>query len=70
MGLTLVPAVLVLLAAVGGIGARHQRDIAQAALAGVGPVALGFGADAEAQYFYGQAATEIAVIAGTDWNAA
>lgn len=48
----------------------HRRgDIAQAALAGLGPVLLGFGKDPEAKYFYGQAMSEVGVIAATDWNA-
>ena len=49
---------------------HRTGDIAQAALAGFGPVLLGFAGDAEAAYFYGQAATEVGVIAATDWDAA
>jgi hypothetical protein len=50
--------------------AHRTGDIMQAALAGLGPVLLGFGNDPEAKYFYGQAASEIGVIAATDWDAA
>jgi hypothetical protein len=50
--------------------AHRTGDIAQAALAGLGPILFGFGRDPEAKYFYGQAASEAAVIAATDWNAA
>jgi hypothetical protein len=50
--------------------AHRTGDIAQAALAGLGPVLFGFGNQPEANYFYGQAASEAAVIAATDWNAA
>ena len=45
-------------------------DAMQAALAGFGPVLLGFANDREARFFYGQAASEAGVIAATDWNAA
>jgi len=48
--------------------AHRTGDIAQAALAGVGPVLFGFGNDPEATYFYGQAASEAGVIAATDWT--
>jgi hypothetical protein len=50
--------------------AHRTGDIAQAALAGLGPVLFGFGGDPEAKYFYGQAASEVGVIAATDWSAA
>jgi hypothetical protein len=50
--------------------AHRTGDIFQAALAGLGPVLLGFGDEPEATYFYGQAATEAGVIAVTDWHAA
>lgn len=50
--------------------AHRTGDIAQAALAGLGPILFGFGSDPEATYFYGQAASEAGVIAATDWNAA
>jgi hypothetical protein len=33
-------------------------------------VLFGFGNDSEATFFYGQAASEAAVIAATDWDAA
>jgi hypothetical protein len=49
---------------------HRTGDIVQAALAGFGPALLGFGGDAEARFFYGQAASEVGVIAATDWNAA
>lgn len=48
---------------------HRTADMMQAALAGLGPVALGFANDPEATYFYGQAASEIGVIAATDWDA-
>ena len=35
----------------------------------VGPALLGFAGDAEARYFYGQALSEVGVIAATDWDA-
>src|SRR5205085_694363 len=49
--------------------AHRTGDIIQAALAGLGPVLLGFAKEPEAQFFYGQAASEVAVIAATDWDA-
>ena len=49
---------------------HRTGDIAQAALAAVGPVLLGFGRDPEAKYFYSQAVSEAGVIAATDWDAA
>jgi hypothetical protein len=49
---------------------HRTGDIAQAALAGLGPILFGFGNDPEAKYFYGQAASEAGVIATTDWDAA
>ena len=45
-------------------------DAMQAALAGFGPMLMGFANDPEASFFYGQAASEVGVIAATDWNAA
>jgi hypothetical protein len=49
----------------------HRRgDIMQAALAGAGPALFGFAGDREARFFYGQALSEAAVIATTDWDAA
>jgi hypothetical protein len=48
---------------------HRTGDIAQAALAGLGPILFGFADDAEAKYFYGQAASEVGVIAATDWDA-
>jgi hypothetical protein len=50
--------------------AHRTGDIAQAALAGLGPILFGFGNDPEAKYFYGQALSEAGVIAATDWDAA
>jgi len=44
-------------------------DVVQAAVAGFGPVAMGFANDPEARPFYGQAMSEIGVIAATDWHA-
>lgn len=49
---------------------HRTGDIGQALLAGLGPLLFGFAGDPEAKYFYGQAASEAAVIAATDWNAA
>jgi hypothetical protein len=49
--------------------AHRTGDIAQAALAALGPVLFGFGNDPEAKYFYGQALSEVGVIAATDWDA-
>jgi hypothetical protein len=49
---------------------HRTGDIAQAALAGLGPLLFGFGNDPEAKYFYRQAASEAGVIATTDWDAA
>jgi hypothetical protein len=48
---------------------HRSGDIAQAALAGIGPAVFGFAGDPEAKYFYGQALSEAGVIAATDWNA-
>jgi hypothetical protein len=48
---------------------HRTGDIVQAALAGLGPLLFGFAKDPEARYFYGQAASEVGVIAATDWNA-
>jgi hypothetical protein len=50
--------------------AHRNGDIGQAMLAGLGPILFGFGNDSEAKFFYGQAASEAAVIAATDWDAA
>jgi hypothetical protein len=44
-------------------------DAMQAGLAAFGPVLLGFPGDSEATFFYGQAASEVGVIAATDWDA-
>jgi hypothetical protein len=48
----------------------HGRlDLVQAATAGFGPVLMGFAGDAEARPFYGQAFSELGVVAATDWDA-
>jgi len=47
---------------------HRTGDMAQAGLAALGPVLLGFANDAEAKYFYGQALSEVGVIAATDWR--
>src|SRR4051812_25205513 len=44
---------------------HRTGDIVQAALAGLGPALMGFSRDAEATFFYGQAASEVGVIAAT-----
>ena len=44
-------------------------DAMQAATAALAPVLHGFANEAESAFFYGQAANELAVIAGTDWDA-
>ena len=44
-------------------------DVVQAATAGLGPAVMGFANDSEARAFYGQAVSEIGVIAATDWHA-
>jgi hypothetical protein len=44
-------------------------DMVQAAIAGLGPVVMGFADDPEARAFYGQALSEVGVIAATDWHA-
>lgn len=49
---------------------HRTMDWIQAAVAGFGPVLLGFGDEPEAAAFYGQAVSEVGVIAATDWNAA
>src|SRR3954449_1620641 len=46
-----------------------MMDVGQAALAGIGPALFGFADEPEARTFYAQAASEIGVIASTDWNA-
>lgn len=47
---------------------HRTGDMVQAALAGLGPALFGFAHDPEAKYFYGQAASEVGVIAATDWD--
>jgi hypothetical protein len=49
---------------------HRTGDVLQAALAGLGPILFGFAGEEEARFFYAQAASEVAVIAATDWNAA
>ena len=49
---------------------HRTGDMIQAGLAAVGPILLGFAGDPEARYFYGQALSEVGVIAATDWDAA
>jgi hypothetical protein len=50
---------------------RHRTmDWVQAGVAGFGPLLLGFADDPEAAPFYTQAASEVGVIAATDWDAA
>ena len=44
-------------------------DVVQAGVAGLGPVVMGFAGDPEAKTFYGQALSEVGVIAATDWHA-
>ncbi len=46
-----------------------MMDAVQAALAAVGPILFGFAREPEAKPFYTQAASEVGVIAATDWNA-
>ena len=43
-------------------------DLMQAAVAGLGPVVMGFANDPEAMPFYGQAVSELGVVAATDWH--
>jgi len=45
-------------------------DVMQAAMAGAGPALLGFASDPEARFFHGQAASEVGVVAMTDFAAA
>src|SRR3954465_2582139 len=45
-----------------------MMDAMQAALAGVGPILFGFSGTPEAKPFYSQAASEVGVIAATDWD--
>jgi hypothetical protein len=44
-------------------------DVMQASVAGLGPIVMGFAGDEEARAFYGQAVSEVGVIAATDWHA-
>jgi len=43
-------------------------DMVQAALAGFGPLLFGFAGSGDAKPFYAQAASEVGVIAATDWD--
>ncbi len=45
-------------------------DLVQATTAATAPLLMGFPADAEASFFYGQASSEVGVVAMTDWDAA
>jgi glyoxylase-like metal-dependent hydrolase (beta-lactamase superfamily II) len=47
---------------------HRTGDIGQAALAGLGPMLMGFSGDREAAFFYSQALSEVGVIAATDWS--
>ena len=49
---------------------HRAGDVLQAVFAGVGPALFGFAGDEEAKFFYAQAASEVGVIAATDWDAA
>jgi hypothetical protein len=49
---------------------HRTMDWVQAAVAGLGPLLLGFGKRPEATAFYSQAVSEVGVIAATDWDAA
>jgi hypothetical protein len=49
---------------------HRTMDWVQAGVAGFGPLLLGFADDPEAAPFYTQAASEVGVIAATDWDAA
>jgi hypothetical protein len=48
---------------------HRTLDLVQAALTGLGPLALGFGSSPEARTFYSQAVSELGVVAATDWDA-
>ena len=45
-----------------------KLDVAQAALAGLGPLLFGFGNAPEARAFHMQALSEVGVVTMTDWN--
>ncbi len=47
---------------------HRALDLVQAALTGFGPLLLGFGGEEAARVFYGQAASEVGVVAMTDWD--
>jgi len=46
-----------------------MMDAVQAGFAAIGPILFGFSRTSEAKPFYSQAASEVGVIAATDWNA-
>ena len=46
----------------------HRIEVLQPL--GIGPAMFGFAGDPQANYFYGQAVSEVGVIAATDWDAA
>jgi hypothetical protein len=48
--------------------AHRTGDVMQALFAGVGPFLFGFARQPEANYFYGQALSEVGVIAATNWD--
>ena len=48
---------------------HRTMDMVQAAVTGIGPLLMGFGGESEAKPFYAQAASEVGVIAMTDWDA-
>jgi hypothetical protein len=48
---------------------HRTGDVLQAAFAAIGPALFGFAGDQEAKFFYAQAASEVGVIAATDWDA-
>jgi hypothetical protein len=45
-----------------------KLDVAQAALAGLGPLLFGFGNAPEARAFHVQALSEVGVVTMTDWD--
>jgi hypothetical protein len=52
-----------------GFKMHGTLDAVQAATAALGPVLNGFAGEPEAEFFWGQAANELGVIATTDWDA-
>ena len=47
---------------------HRTMDAIQALVAGAGPILFGFARSEDAKPFYSQAASEVGVIAATDWN--